>query len=229
MAADIGRLTYAILTQLDRLVRQFWPQVVTGDLAACARVTTSHASNVTKMVALLLVAVSVGLDNFGASAAIGVSGVDRSLRIRVALIFGVFEAAMPVIGLLLGRSLVQYLGSVAKPLGGGLLVLAGTYAIATELVAGDRETAEDTELSMKRLILIGVALSIDNLVIGFALGAYHVDIVIAAVTIAMISVALSLLGLEIGRRLGDRLGPRAELVGGAVLILVGVAIGTGLL
>jgi manganese efflux pump family protein len=181
------------------------------------------------MVALLLVAVSVGLDNFGASAAIGVSGVDRSLRFRVALIFGVFEAAMPVIGLLLGRSLVHYLGSVAKPLGGGLLVLVGTYAIGTELFGGDRETTEDTELSMRRLVLIGVALSIDNLVVGFALGAYHVNIVIAAVIIAIISVALSLLGLEIGRRLGDRLGQRAELVGGTVLILVGVAIGTGLL
>jgi putative Mn2+ efflux pump MntP len=181
------------------------------------------------VVALLLVAVSVGLDNFGASAAIGVSGVDRSLRFRVALVFGVFEAAMPVIGLLLGRSLAQYLGSVAKPLGGGLLVLAGAYAICTELMGGDRETAEDTEMSMRRLVLIGIALSIDNLVIGFALGAYHVNIVIAAVIIAMISVALSLLGLEIGSRLGDRLGQRAELVGGAVLILVGLAVGTGLL
>ncbi len=136
---------------------------------------------------------------------------------------------MPVIGLLLGRSLVQYLGSVAKPLGGGLLVLAGTYAIGTELLGGDKEPAEDTELSMKRLVLIGIALSIDNLVIGFALGAYHVNIVVAAVIIAVISVALSLLGLEVGRRLGDRLGERAELVGGVVLILVGLAIATGLL
>jgi putative Mn2+ efflux pump MntP len=53
--------------------------------------------------------------------------------------------------------------------------------------------------------------------------------VVAALTIGAISVALSLLGLEIGRHLGKRLGQRSELVGGAVLILVGVAIGTGLL
>jgi putative Mn2+ efflux pump MntP len=125
------------------------------------------------------------------------------------------------------RRSAQYLGSVAKPLGGGLLVLAGAYVIASELIGGNREAAKDTELSMKRLVLIGVALSIDNLVVGCALGAHRVNIVIAAVIIAIISVALSLLGLEIGRRLGDRLGQQAELVGGAVLILVGVAIGTG--
>lgn len=180
------------------------------------------------MLALLLVAVSVGLDNFGASAAIGVSGVDRKLRLRVAVIFGVFEAAMPIIGLLLGRTLVQYLGSASKPLGGGLLVLAGAYAIVIELL-GDKESSRDPEPSVRRLILIGAALSIDNLVIGFALGAYHVNLVLAAVIIAVISVALSLLGLEIGRRLGERLGQRAELVGGAVLILVGGAIATGIL
>ena len=180
------------------------------------------------MLALLLVAVSVGLDNFGASTALGVSGVDRRLRLRVALIFGVFEAAMPVVGLLLGHSLAHFLGSAANLIGGATLVAAGAYAIATEPLGG-KEDAGAPEPSVKRLLLLGAALSIDNLIIGFALGTYHVNLVAAAVVIAVISVALSLLGLEIGSRLGERLGQRAELVGGAVLILVGLAIGTGLL
>jgi putative Mn2+ efflux pump MntP len=52
---------------------------------------------------------------------------------------------------------------------------------------------------------------------------------VAAVVIsAGVSVALSLLGLEIGGRPGAALGRRSELVGGAVLVLVGVAIGVGL-
>jgi hypothetical protein len=49
--------------------------------------------------------------------------------------------------------------------------------------------------------------------------------VVAAVTIAGVSVALSLLGLEIGGRLGRRI----ELVGGVVLVFIGVGIGAGLL
>jgi putative Mn2+ efflux pump MntP len=83
-------------------------------------------------------------------------------------------------------------------------------------------------LNDRRLILIGGVLSIDNLVIGFALGAYGVNLVIAAVTIAGTSVGLSLLGLEIGERLENRLGRRSELVGGGVLIVVGIGIGIGL-
>lgn len=137
----------------------------------------------TKVLALLLVAVSVGLDNFAASTALGVSGVDSKLRLRVALIFGVFEGVMPIVGLLLGRSLAHDLGSTAKPVAGALLGLAGAYAIVTGLV-GDRGASTSPELSVRHLVLIGGALSIDNLVIGFALGAYHVNLVVAAVTIA---------------------------------------------
>jgi putative Mn2+ efflux pump MntP len=178
--------------------------------------------------ALLLVAMSVGLDNFAASTALGVSGVDRKLRLRVAVIFGVFEGLMPVVGLLLGRSLAHDLGSAAKPAAGTLLGLVGAYAVVTG-VRSDRGEADTPELSVRRLALVGAVLSIDNLVIGFALGAYHVNLVVAAVTIAGVSVVLSLLGLEIGSRLGARLGRRSELAGGGVLILVGVAIGVGLL
>jgi manganese efflux pump family protein len=183
---------------------------------------------VLRVLALPLVAVSVGLDNFGASTAMGVSGVDKKLRIRVALIFGVFEAAMPIAGLLLGHSVAEDLGGAAKPFAGGLLGAVGAYAIVAAVI-GDKEDAKVREPTLKRLAILGAALSLDNLVIGFALGAYHISLVVAALTIGAVSVLLSLLGLEIGRHLGERLGRRSELVGGAVLLLVGVAIGTGVI
>jgi manganese efflux pump family protein len=188
-----------------------------------------RADYLSSVLALLLVAFSVGLDNFGAATALGIAGVDRNLRIRVAVIFGVFEAAMPVVGLVLGHSLAHRLGGASKPIAGGLLCLAGAYAIINELT-GESEDAPDRDgVGTRRLVLIGAGLSTDNIVIGFALGTYDVNILAAAILIATVSVALSLVGLEVGSRLGERLGRRAELVGGVVLILVGVAVGTGLL
>lgn len=180
------------------------------------------------VVALLLVAVSVGLDNFAACTALGVSGVDRALRLRVALIFGLFEGVMPVVGLLLGHSLAHVFGSAVEPVAGALLGIAGAYTIVSGL-RHDGGVATNPNLGFRQLVPIAVALSVDNLIIGFALGAYHVNIVIAAVTISVVSVALSLLGLELGEQLGTRLGKWSEVVGGAILVLVGVAIGTGVL
>ena len=79
------------------------------------------------------------------------------------------------------------------------------------------------------MLITGLALSIDNLAVGFALGTYHVGLVAAAVVIGAVSVAMSLIGLELGRYLGDRAGDRGEILGGLVLIGVGVAIAAGLL
>jgi putative Mn2+ efflux pump MntP len=188
----------------------------------------SGTGYVAEVLALLLVALSVGLDNFAASTAIGVLGVNRRLRVRVALIFGLFEALMPVVGILLGHSLAHDLGDKGNAIGGTLLGLAGVYAIANDLI-GDRRKMALTEPSVTRLILVGAALSVDNLIIGFALGTLHTSLVVAALVIGIVSVTLSLLGLEIGNRLSGRLGKRSEVVGGALLVFVGVALGTGLL
>jgi manganese efflux pump family protein len=113
-------------------------------------------------------------------------------------------------------------------LGGAVLGAAGIYAIVNEVV-GEKADGKAAPAGVKRLVVIGAALSIDNLVIGFALGTIHVNLLVAAITIGVVSVALSLLGLEIGNRLGGRFGERSELIGGAVLVLVGVGVGTGLL
>ena len=108
------------------------------------------------------------------------------------------------------------------------LVAAGLYGLVTGLRRADHEPEASSGMSRSRLILTGAALSIDNLVVGFALGAYHVSVVVAALVIGLISIGLSLLGLELGARIGARTGDLAEVVGSVVLIAVGLAIVTGL-
>src|SRR5580692_11421917 len=158
------------------------------------------------MLALLLVAASVGMSNFAAAVALGVSGVDARTRLRVGLVFGVFESGMPVVGLLLGEQVAGPLGHAARWVGAGLLIGVGLYAVlsAVRSRGSDREQAPPTQLW--RLVLTGLALSLDNLVVGFALGTYQTPVLLGAVTIGVVSVALSLLGLELGARIG-RLAP----------------------
>ena len=72
-------------------------------------------------------------------------------------------------------------------------------------------------------------MSIDNLAVGFALGTYHLNVTAAALVIGAVSVAMSLLGLELGSRIGSRAADRGELIGGVVLIGVGVALAAGVI
>ena len=81
----------------------------------------------------------------------------------------------------------------------------------------------------RRLLVTALALSIDNLAVGFALAVYRIPIVLAAVTMGVISVAMSLVGLELGSRLGTRIEAWSEELGGGVLILVGLALAFGIL
>jgi putative Mn2+ efflux pump MntP len=178
------------------------------------------------VIGLLLVALSLGASNFAASIGIGMAGIDNRTRLRVALVFGAFEAAMPVIGLVLGRAASHHLGSTGHYVGAALLVAVGAYTV----VMGLRTKADAGPASMHtgRLVAAGLALSIDNLIVGFALGAFHVQFAIAALVIAVVSVGMSLVGLEIGGRLGVNVERRSEVVGGIVLVAVGIALASGL-
>jgi putative Mn2+ efflux pump MntP len=108
---------------------------------------------------------------------------------------------------------------------GGILILTGAYTIWQGWGLEKKENAQASH----SLIVTALALSIDNLAVGFALAVYQIPIVVAAVTMGVISVAMSLVGLELGHRLGKRVEGWSEEIGGAVLILVGIAIALGLL
>ncbi len=231
------------------------------------------------MLALALVAVSVGFSNLAASIAIGVGGVSVATRVRVLLTFGLFEGGMPIVGLIIGRNLASDIGRDAKWVGSLLLVGVGVYGIsgfvrsnglrsiglwrrrhggakgdrlvadgagsvgAAAQLAGDGDSGADgkatatsarTRQATRRrefikIAVSGFALSLDNLIAGFALGGYQVDLVTGALVFGLVSVGMSIAGLEFGSRLGGWAGESGELIGGVVLIGVGVAIGLGVL
>jgi putative Mn2+ efflux pump MntP len=219
------------------------------------------------VLAVLVVAVSVGLSNFAASIGLGAGGATARTRLHVAVIFGLFEGGMPALGLLLGRSLAGTLGQAAHWAGAGLLIATGGYALiqaaraaraaragaaaqpgpaaaapaqpglaaagpaAAGPAAADPGPPSPAGQSLGRLLITGLALSLDNLVVGFAVGTFPVSLVAAVIVIAAVSVALSLAGLELGSRLGARLGARTgsrgEVLGGLALIGVGIALAAG--
>jgi manganese efflux pump family protein len=180
------------------------------------------------VLALLLVAVSLGMSNFAASIAIGLSGVDAHLRLRIAVVFGLFETGMPILGLLIGRQAADALGSHADLIAGCLVIATGIYSLLSSL-RGEEQTPTTASQPIGRLLIIGFALSIDNLVVGFALGAYKVSFALAAVVIGVVSIGMSLAGLQLGARLGKGVERSSSLLGGIILIAVGIAIAAGVL
>jgi putative Mn2+ efflux pump MntP len=193
------------------------------------------------VLALVLVSASLGIGNFVAAVSMSLHGVDNKLRLKIGVVFGIFEGGMPAIGLILGHSLSHTFGSFATPLGGGLLAVVGAVNFVKEYKKSKSGTTDERagdQLLMSqsksikgfgKLILTGAVLALDNLVVGFALGDYKVSVLLAVVTIGSVSAAMSLLGLETGRLVGKKIGEYGELLSSAVLIAVGILIGTGYL
>jgi manganese efflux pump family protein len=199
------------------------------------------------MLALIPVAVALGLDNFAAAIAIGLAGVDARTRLRVGVVFGIFEAGMPIVGLLIGAQAATSLGPASRWLAAGLLIAVGGYFLveglrdaqaaapsrgeerAGESLSPDPASQPPGAGGLGRLVLAGLALSVDNLAVGFALGSYHTPVVVGAVTIGAVSVGLALIGLELGGRLGVRAGQRGGQLAGLLLIAVGALIAAGVL
>ena len=191
------------------------------------------------VIALLLAAVAVGLSNLAASIGIGVTGVTAKTRLQVSLVFGVFESGMPIVGLLIGQRIASDLGQAVRWPGAILLMVVGAFGLVRSLRDSRKSaTGESPQPAavpavppsrLGRLLISGFVLSLDNLVVGFALGTYQVDILTGAILIGAVSVAMSLAGLELGGLLGRWAGQRSEQMSGLILIVVGAAIAGGAL
>jgi putative Mn2+ efflux pump MntP len=127
------------------------------------------------VIALLLVAFSLGLSNFAAAISIGVSGITSRQRLEVGIAFGVFEAGMPVVGFIVGHQLAHDLGHAARWFGGSILIGTGVYALV-EARRPTRPVAPAEADRRFRIAITALALSIDNLAVGFALGTRHISL-----------------------------------------------------
>jgi manganese efflux pump family protein len=176
------------------------------------------------MVALIIVAIALGLNNFGAAIAIGVSGVDRRTELKVATVFGLCDVVMPATGMLIGTRLAGPLGSAARWAGAGILFATAVWGLI-EALRGDDDAPQVWH--GWRLLVSGAALSLDDLAVGLALGAVSVPIAVAVTVFGIASAVMSITGLELGAKLGTAAGDHGEVVAGIVLLFVAAAMAVG--
>lgn len=157
-------------------------------------------------------------------------------RARLALmpvLFGLFQGLMPVAGYYLGglaaNIIETYSGIVTLViLGiiGGNMIREGVGALM--LAKNDPEAAAEaaacttSRLTVPALLFQAVATAIDAFAVGVSLRAESVEILSASCVIALTTACCCVVALAIGRRFGELLGDRAEVIGGIVLVCIGI-------
>lgn len=173
---------------------------------------------------LFFVAVGLSADAFAVAAADGLSLKRRRKALLIAFLFGLFQALMPLCGYLLGSGLAKYITEFDHFLALGVLGVIGGKMVTESIheLADSEYTAEIKDPGFSELLLQAVATSIDAFMVGVSFAAIRTRIVPAALLIGTVTFGLSLAGAVGGKRLGERLGSKAELAGGIVLIIIGI-------
>ncbi|MCH5287970.1 MAG: manganese efflux pump [Christensenellaceae bacterium] len=176
------------------------------------------------LIELFLIAVGLSMDAFAVSICKGLSVRKARLghMLCVGCYFGGFQALMPTIGYLLGTRFANLIESIDHWIAFVLLVFIGANMIREAL--GHEEESLDASFSVKTMIPLAVATSIDALATGVTFAFLRVDIIPAVLFIGCTTFLLSAAGLKIGNVFGAKYKSRAELFGGAVLILMGCKI-----
>ena len=176
------------------------------------------------LVELFLIAVGLSMDAFAVSVCKGLStGKVRPIHMLcVGCYFGGFQALMPLIGYLLGTRFSGLIESVDHWIAFALLAFIGVNMIREAIKSG--EESLDASFSVRTMIPLAIATSIDALATGVTFAFLRVEILSAVLFIGCATFLLSAVGLQIGSVFGARSKARAELFGGTVLILMGCKI-----
>jgi len=178
------------------------------------------------LIVLLLTAAGLAADAFAVSVGKGMHlrAFAWKPALALAITFGAFQALMPVIGWALGSTLAGSIVAYDHWIAFGLLAAIGAKMMWDSRGVTDEGREARPPIRVRELLLLGVATSIDALAVGVSLAFLDVSITGAAVTIGLVTAALSLLGVWLGHYAGRRLSSCAELIGGLVLIGIGIKI-----
>ncbi len=175
-----------------------------------------------------LLGVGLAMDAFSVSLANGLHEprMKQGRMARIAGVFAGFQAAMPLLGWLCVRTVLEWFSAFEQFIPWIALLLLG-YIGGKMLLEGIQggEEAEPPALGMKALLVQGVATSIDALSVGFTISEYGlVMALVCAAIIAAVTFVICMAGLQLGKTFGTKLAGKASVLGGVILIGIGVEI-----
>ena len=175
-------------------------------------------------ISIFLIAVALSMDSFSVSLTKGFTqkNMKTNEMIYYGLTFGLFHLFLPIIGYCAGEVIIEFVSTLAPWVGFILLFIIGANMIRESLENEGEEVAD--EFSFKELLLLAIATGIDAFAIGISFALLDTNILIPAITTGIVVFTLSLIGIQLGRKLGDYFGDKFLILGGVVLILIGIKI-----
>lgn len=172
---------------------------------------------------IILIALGLSFDTFAVSVSNGIS--ISSIRfweaVKVATIFALFQAFMPLIGWMVGIQIEQSISNYDHWVAFGLLTI---LAIKMILESFKKDPGHISTLKLTLILGMALATSIDALVAGVSFAFMEMNIYQSLLVIAIVTFLSSMMGTLFGKKVGSNFGKRMERIGGLILFGIGVKI-----
>ena len=178
---------------------------------------------------IIVIALGLSADCF----AVALSGgtLNRSYSwlqiLRTSSLFGLFQALMPVIGWLAGRTVVELIADYDHWVAFALLVIVSGRMFWESF---HTEHSQDRELDITKgliLITLSIATSIDALAVGLSFAFLKVNIIMSSITIGVVAFLATTIGFVAGKKTSNIIGKWAEVTGGIILLAIAFRILAG--
>ncbi len=189
-----------------------------------------------------LLGVGLAMDAFSVSAANGLAepNMKKSKEFSISVTFAFFQFLMPMLGWVLVRfaaeqftafqKAVPYIALVLLLFIGGKMLYEGIKNKGDDDINGENgengeEATSATKLTLLRLLVQGIATSIDALSVGFTIAEYKVtEALVCSAIVAAVTFGICVAGTYIGKKFGTKLAGKATILGGVILIIIGLEI-----
>lgn len=176
---------------------------------------------------LVVLGLALSMDAFAVTLSnlIACPQLSRPKKLALPLVFGLFQGLMPLIGYFVGSLATDFIDTFAGPIALILLGFIGGKMIVESIASmrqHKRVEAQQVHLSFPSILLQGIATSIDALIVGVSLLAMGANIALASSLIALTTFVCCLVALVLGKKLGELLGDKAQIIGGVVLVCIGI-------
>lgn len=173
---------------------------------------------------IFLIGVGLSMDAFAISLCQGLSmrKVEFEHTVKTAFTFGIFQAIMPLAGFYVGSIFSNRISQYGNIIAFIILAYLG-YKMIKEGRETDSGDCCSQAADMKKLLLLGIATSIDALAVGFTFSLVpDMNIYFSSVLIGITTFIISAAGVFTGNKFGTLFESKAQYLGGSILILIGV-------
>lgn len=173
-----------------------------------------------QIISIGLMALALGLDALSLGLGIGMKGIRKLDILKISVATALFHMIMPLAGMWMGGYISMLLGKVATMCGGILLLLLGAHMVYSSLRAEASKPYDHR--SFLGLTLFSLSVSIDSFSVGVSLGMFAGDVLLTVLMFGAAGGLMSVIGLLLGRRVGEWIGEYGEALGGVILLAFGI-------